>query len=127
MKQLKRSRQHLTQRGTDIIGIEEELEYTKIEITRLTESIATLEREIIRVKRGVKRTQFNIRHIEKYGGKLEREAASYKGRMDVYRNERNAIRKNHQKIHAEIAALRLKTDVATFRNLKFNVKKSAKN
>ncbi len=27
---------HLTQRGTDIIGIEEELEYTKIEITRLT-------------------------------------------------------------------------------------------
>ena len=27
---------HLTQRGTDIIGIEEEIEYTKIEMTRLT-------------------------------------------------------------------------------------------
>ena len=108
---------HLTQRGIDIIGIEDELEYTKIAITRLTESVATLEREIIRVKRGVKRTQFNIRHLEKYGGKLEREAASYKGRMDVYRNERNAIRKNHEKIHAEIATLRLKTDVAHIQEL----------
>ena len=108
---------HLTQRGTDIVGIEEELEYTKIAITKLTESVATLEREIIRIKRGVKRTQFNIRHIEKYGGKLEREAASYKGRMDMYRNERNNIRKNHQRIHAEIAALRLKTDVAHIQEL----------
>jgi chromosome segregation protein len=114
---VKALQQHLSQRGTDIISIEEELEYTKIAITRLTESIATLEREIIRVKRGVKRTQFNIRHIEKYGGKLEREAESYKGRMSVYRNERNAIRKSHQKIHAEIAALRLKTDVAHIQEL----------
>ena len=108
---------HLTQRGTDIIGIEEDLDYTKITITKLTESIAMLEREIIRVKRGVKRTQFNIRHLEKYGGKLEREAASYKGRMDVYRNERNAIRKNHKKIQTEIASLRLKTDVAHIQEL----------
>ena len=114
---VKALQQHLTQRGTDIIGIEEELEYTKIAITRLTESIATLEREIIRVKRGVKRTQFNIRHIEKYGGKLEREAASYMGRMSVFRNERDAIRRNHQKINAEIAALRLKTDVAHIQEL----------
>ncbi len=114
---VKALQQHLTQRGTDIIGIEEELEYTKIAITRLTESVATLEREIIRIKRGVKRTQFNIRHIEKYGGKLEREAASYKGRMEIYRNERNAIRKNQQKIHVEMAALRLKTDVTHIQEL----------
>src|SRR5665647_257509 len=114
---VKALQQHLTQRGTDIIGIEEELEYTKIAITRLTESVATLEREIIRIKRGVKRTIFNIRHLEKYGGKLEREAASYEGRMDMYRNERNSIRKNHQKIHAEIAALRLKTDVTHIQEL----------
>ena len=114
---VKALQQHLTQRGTDIVGIEEELEYAQIAITKLTESIATLEREIIRVKRGVKRTQFNIRHLEKYGGKLEREAASYKGRMDLHRNERNAIRKNHKKIHAEIAALRLKTDVTHIQEL----------
>ena len=105
MRQLKPCSNTLPSEERDIIGIEEELEYTKIAITRLIESVATLEREIIRVKRGVKRTQFNIRHLEKYGGKLEREAASYKGRMDVYRNERNSIRKNHEKIHAEIATL----------------------
>ena len=33
---------HLTQRGTDIVGIEEELEHAKIEITRLSDSISYL-------------------------------------------------------------------------------------
>ncbi len=103
---------HLAQRGTDIVGIEEELENAKIEIVRLADSITTLDREIIRVKRGVKRTQFNVRHIDKYGGKLEREAASYKGRMAMFRNERNSIKNNLKKIQVEIANLRLKTDVS---------------
>jgi len=102
---------HLAQRGTDIVDIEEELENAKIEIVRLADSITTLDREIIRVKRGVKRTQFNVRHIDKYGGKLEREAASYKGRMAMFRNERNSIKNNLKKIQVEIANLRLKTDV----------------
>ena len=102
---------HLSQRGSDIVTIEEDLERTKIEMTRLGEGIATLDREIIRVRRGVKRTQLNIRHIEKYGGKLEREAAAFKGRMAVYRNERNNIQVNLKKIHVQIAELRLKTDV----------------
>lgn len=108
---------HLTQRGTDIATIEQELEHAKIQMTRLTEGIATLEREIIRVRRGVKRTQFNIRHIDKYEGKLEREAAAYKGRMSIFRNERTNIRSNLNKIHTEIAALRLKTDVAHIQEL----------
>ncbi len=108
---------HLTQRGTDIVGIEEELERSKIEMTRLVDGIATLEREIIRVRRGVKRTQFNIRHIDKYGGKLEREAASFKGRMSIFRTERNTIQASLKRIHTEIAALRLKTDVAHIQEL----------
>ncbi len=108
---------HLTSRGADITGIEEEIDRAKTEITRLTESIATLDREIVRIKRSVKRTQFNIRHTEKYGGKLEREAASYKGRMSVYMNERNSIRKMDQRLHTEIANLRLKTDVAHIQEL----------
>lgn len=103
---------HLTQRGTDITGLEEEIERSKIEMTRLVESIATLDRELVRIKRSVKRTQFNIRHTEKYGGKLSREAASYKGRMETYRNERNSILRNDEKLRADIANLRLKTDVS---------------
>ena len=108
---------HLSQRGTDIVSIEEELERSKIDMTRLAEGIATLERELIRVKRGVKRTQLNIRHIDKMGGKLEREAAAFKGRMAMYRNERNSIQVNLKKIHTEIAALRLKTDVTHIQEL----------
>ena len=108
---------HLTQRGTDITGLEEEIERSKIEITRLSESISTLDREIVRIKRGVKRTQFNIRHTEKYGGKLDREAAAYKGRMTMYMNERNSIQKTLQKLHTDIANLRLKTDVTHIQEL----------
>ncbi len=108
---------HLSQRGTDIVGIEEELERSKIDMTRLAEGIATLERELIRVKRGVKRTQLNIRHINKMDGKLEREAAAFKGRMAMYRNERNSIQVSLKKIHTDIAALRLKTDVAHIQEL----------
>ncbi len=108
---------HLTQRGSDIAGIDEDLERSKIEMTRLEEGIATLEREIIRVRRGVKRTQFNIHHIAKYGSKLEREAASFRGRMGVYRTERNNIQTNLKKIRTQIAELRLKTDVAHIQEL----------
>ena len=108
---------HLTQRGTDITGLEEEVERSKIEMTRLAEGIATLDREIVRIKRGVKRTQFNIHYTEKYGSKLEREAASYKGRMEVYRNERNSIQREDQKLRADIANLRLKTDVKNIQTL----------
>ena len=71
----------------------------------------------MRIKRSVKRTQFNIRHTEKYGGKLEREAAAYKGRMSMYMNERNSIRRTDQKLQADIATLRLKTDVSHIQEL----------
>jgi chromosome segregation protein len=108
---------HLSQRGSDIATIEEDLDRARIDMTRLTEGIATLDREIIRIRRGVKRTQLNIRHIEKYGSKLEREAAAFRGRMSIYRNERGSIQGNLQKIHTEIAALRLKTDVAHIQEL----------
>ncbi len=86
-------------------------------MTRLGESVATLDRELVRIKRSVKRTQFNIRHTEKYGGKLEREAAAYKGRMSIYMNERNSIRKTDVRLHAEIANLRLITDVTHIQEL----------
>jgi chromosome segregation protein len=102
---------HLEQRGFDMVTLDEEVDRAKIEMTKLAEGIATLDREIVRIRRSVKRTQFNIRHTVKYGGKLEREAASYKGRMSIYRNERNSIQREDEKLRADIANLRLKTDV----------------
>jgi chromosome segregation protein len=108
---------HLSQRGTDIIGIDEEIEYAKIEMTRLSEFITTLDREVVRIKRSVKRTQINVRQTGKYSGKLEREIAAYKGRMSVYMSERNAIKKSLQKNHIELAELRKKTDVSHIQKL----------
>ncbi|MCW3999942.1 MAG: chromosome segregation protein SMC [Candidatus Bathyarchaeota archaeon] len=108
---------HLTARGSDIVTIESELEQAKIEMTRLSEGIATLDRELVRIRRSVKRTQLNIHQIDKLGSKLEREAAAYKGRMGMYRNERNSIRAALKKIHTEIGELRLKTDVTHIQEL----------
>ena len=108
---------HLTQRGADVTIIEEEIERAKIEMTRLAGFVATLDREIVRIKRSIKRTQFNVRHTEKSGGKLEREAAAYKGRMAMFMSERNALRRDDQKLHADISNLRLKTDVTRIQEL----------
>jgi chromosome segregation protein len=108
---------HLEQRGTDITGIDEEIEHAKIEMTRLNEFITTLDREVIRIRRSVKRTQLNVRHTEKFGGKLEREIASYKGRMSMYMSERNAIKRSLQKNHIELGELRQKTDVSHIQDL----------
>ncbi len=111
---VKALQQHLTQRGTDITGIEEEIDRNKIEMTRLLESINTLDREIIRIKRSVKRTQFNIRHVDKYGGKLERENAAYKGRMSMYVSERNAIKRLLQKASLRHSYLKIKNRYGSY-------------
>ncbi|MCL1978070.1 MAG: chromosome segregation protein SMC [Candidatus Bathyarchaeota archaeon] len=108
---------HLTQRGSDITNIDEEIERAKIEMTRLDEFITTLDREVVRIRRSVKRTQINVRHTEKFGGKLEREIASYKGRMSLYMSERNTIKKSLQKNHIDLAELRQKTNVSHIQDL----------
>jgi len=108
---------HLSQRGTDIIGIDEEIEHAKMEMTRLSEFIATLDREVIRIKRSVKRTQINVRQTGKYSGKMEREIAAYKGRMSVYMSERNTIKKALQKNYIELSESRKKTDVSHIQKL----------
>jgi chromosome segregation protein len=108
---------HLSQRGSDISSIDEEIEHAKIEMTRLNEFINTLDREVVRIKRSVKRTQLNVRHSEKYGGKLEREIAAFKGRMSMYMSERNAIKKSSQKCQIELAELRHKTDLSHIQDL----------
>ncbi len=108
---------HLTQRGSDITGIDEEIEHAKIEMSRLNEFIITLDREVVRIRRSVKRTQLNVRHTEKYGGRLEREIAAYKGRMSMYMSERNAIKKSLQKNHIELSEFRQKTDVSHIQDL----------
>jgi len=108
---------HLTQRSTDITNIDQEIEDAKIEMVRLNDFITTLDREVVRLKRSVKRTQINVRQTEKYGGRLEREIAAYKGHMSLYMSERNIIKKAMQKSHIELVELRKKTDVSHIQGL----------
>jgi chromosome segregation protein len=104
--------QHLSQRGADITVFQEEIERTKIEMTRLSGSIGTLEREMARVRHNVKRTQSNVRRVEKYILKIAKDAEVEKAKIAVYRSERNAIRKDLQKRQSQLAEMRQKTDVA---------------
>jgi chromosome segregation protein len=122
---VKALQQHLSQRDSDIIVFEEEIERTKIEIARLSDSITTLDREMVRVKRNVKRTQSNVRRVEKYCAKLEKEIETGKAQMGLYTSERSAIQKEIQKLQVELADLRKKTDVGHLQELEVKREKLA--
>ena len=104
--------QHLSQRGADISVFQEEIERTRIEITRLSGAVGTLDREMARVRHSVKRTLSNVRRVEKYILRIEKDVEVEKAKIAVYRSERDAIRKSLQKLQTQLAEMRQKTDVA---------------
>jgi len=114
---VKALQQHLFQRDSDMSTFEEEIERTKIEIAHVSESIVTLDREIARVKHSVKRTEINVRHVEKLEDRLEKEIEGHRAQMGLYQSERGAIQKEVQKLQAELAVLRKKTDVGHIQEL----------
>jgi chromosome segregation protein len=122
---VKALQQHLFQRDSDMTTFEEEIERTKIEIARLSDSIITLDREIARVKRSVKRNRSNIRRLEKYDAKFEKDIEAEKAQMGLHQSERHSIQKELQKLQAEIALLRHKTDVGHIQELEVKREKLA--
>jgi len=108
---------HLSQRGNDIDAFEEEITRSRLEITRLSDAINTIDREIVRVKRSVKRTQVSLRRVEKFSARIEKEIEVEKAHMGLYKAERDAIKKDMQKLLIELAEFRRKTDVAHIQEL----------
>ncbi|MCW4018084.1 MAG: chromosome segregation protein SMC [Candidatus Bathyarchaeota archaeon] len=108
---------HLTRRGSDIESFEDEIIRSRIEITRLSEAISTLDREIIRVKRSVKRNQISLRRVEKFRSRIEKEIEVEKGRMGLFKVERDSIKKAIGKLMVELAEFRRKTDVGHIQEL----------
>ncbi len=108
---------HLNQRGNDIDAFEEEITRSRLEITRLSDAINTIDREIVRVKRSVKRTQVSLRRVEKFSARIEKEIEVEKAHMGLYKAERDAIKKDMQKLLIELAEFRRKTDVAHIQEL----------
>lgn len=109
--------EHLSRRGTDITGFEEEISKTRMEITRLTEATNTLESEIRRVRRSVKVTNRNIKRIEGNILDIKNRLEKEKAQMGVQRAQRSALRKETQKLRSELASLRRKVDPSHIQEL----------
>jgi len=102
--------EHLSRRGADISGFEEEINKTRMEITRLTEASSTLESEITRVRRSVRVTHRNIKRIDNYILSVKNRLEKEREQMGVQRAQRSALIKETQKLRSEQAALRHKVD-----------------
>lgn len=116
--------QHLSRRGTDISLYEEDIDKTRVEMTRLSEAIITLDREIGRLKHNIRRTRSNLRHVETLTGKLEREVEAQKTQMWTQRAERSTIQKNMRRLQIELAGLRKKTDPANTQEMEVKREKT---
>ncbi|MGC8939377.1 MAG: chromosome segregation protein SMC [Candidatus Bathyarchaeia archaeon] len=117
--------QHLSRRGTDLTAFEEEIDKTRVEITRLSEAIITLDREITRVKRNVRRTRANVRRVDKNIAKLEKEVENERAQMWRYKAESSSIQKEMRKLQNTLAAMRKKTDPSYIQELEVKREKIA--
>ena len=101
---------HLLKRGQDINVFDEEIDKTRMELTRLAEAITTLEGEIARVRRSVKQTRQNIKRIERYIQGVNERLGKEKTQLGLQKAQRTALQKEMQKLRNEMAELRRKTD-----------------
>ncbi|MFP3985234.1 MAG: AAA family ATPase, partial [Candidatus Bathyarchaeia archaeon] len=119
--------EHLEKRGKDVSYFDEEMEHTRSEITRLTEAIATLDAEIVRVKRSIKITKRNMKrinfHVQGVQTKLEKENTA----IGLQKAQRRAIRKEMQTLRTKLAEMRRKTDPTHIQKLEVQRDKLAEN
>lgn len=108
---------HLSKRGGDISLYQEDIDKTRVEMTRLSEAVITLDREIRRLKRSVRRTRSNVHRVESLVTKLRKEIDIQKTQMWTQRAERNTIQKEMRKLQIELASLRKKTDPGDTQNM----------
>ena len=109
--------EHLSKRGTDITGFEDEITKTRVEITRLTEAINMLDGEITRVRRSSKATSRNVKRIDKHIADVQSRLEKEKTQMGVQRAQRDSLNKETQKLRGELATLRRKVDPSHIQEL----------
>jgi chromosome segregation protein len=117
--------QHLSRRGSDITGFEEEIAKTRVEIARLSEAITTLEREIARVKRNIRRTKSNVKRIDHLVTRTDKEIRNEKAQMWIHRAERSTIQKEMRKLQTELTSLRRKADPGHIQEMEIGREKLA--
>jgi chromosome segregation protein len=102
--------EHLAKRDSDVATFEDEIDKTKMEITRLAEVSVTLEGEIGRIRRSVKQTRRNIRHIEGHIQRVKQHCEEEKTQIGLQKAQRGSLQKEITKLREELTDLRRKTD-----------------
>jgi chromosome segregation protein len=110
-------KEHLLRRGTDITGLQEEIDITREEIARLTQAITTLENETLRLRRNAKVASRNTRRIEWNIQGLQTKLGKIKTEIGVQKAQRNSISNEMHKLRAELAGLRRKVDPSHIQEL----------
>ncbi|MFA5364982.1 MAG: AAA family ATPase [Candidatus Bathyarchaeia archaeon] len=108
---------NLTKRKSDMSGFKDEIETTRIELARLSETIVTLEGEIRRVRQNVKHTRQNIKRIDSRVSKISETQESEKTQLGVLRSQRDVLTKDIEKLREELEILRTKMDPTTIQEM----------
>lgn len=109
--------EHLVRREDDVTNFEEEIGKNRVEFTRLTEAIHTLEGEIGRIHKSIKYTKRNVKLLDKYVLNVQARLEKEKAQVVLHRAQRNATRKEIQKLRNELIDLRRKVDLSQIQEM----------
>jgi chromosome segregation protein len=111
-KAVKTLQGHLERRGTDIEGIEKEIDETRAEITRLAVTLVKLETEIGQVNKSIQQTQLNMKRAEKNVEELQSLLEEGKTQIENYEKKQNKMTEEERKLREDMAVLKKETDLS---------------
>jgi len=115
--------EHLVRRENDVTNFEEEIDKNRVEFTRLTEAIHTLEGEIERIHRSIKYTKRNVKHIDKQVQNVQVRLEKEKAQIALDKAQRNATNREIQKLRNELISLRRKVDLSQIQEMEIQKEK----
>ncbi len=107
---VKTLQEHLARRKDDIVTLEEEIDKSRVEATRLAEVATSLDSEIMRVRRNIKRTKRNIKHIGRHIQRSKELLEKEKTEMGLHKVQYASAQREVKNLRWELAVLRKKTD-----------------
>jgi len=117
--------QHLSRRSSDMTSFEEDIDKTRVEIARLSEAMTSLDTEVARVKRSLRRSKVNVKRVDNNIKRFEKEIENEKSQMWVHRAERSSTQKEMRRLQKELAELRKKADPAHIQEMEIEREKRA--
>jgi chromosome segregation protein len=109
--------EHLVRREEDVADFEDEIGKNRVEFTRLTEAIHTLEGEIGRIHKSIEYTKRNVKRLDKYVLNVQARLEKEKAQIVLHKAQRNATRKEIQKLRNELIDLRRKVDLSQIQEM----------